>query len=290
MQRNNSKRTFTFFILTIGVVGLLAACANMMNIRSFSTSLATLTSDTTNIINADASACDEIAALDAEFAKITALAVTHPDCKSLDTTTNKIVVENKAIQAYGAAIGNLAQDQYVNSASDAGTVDSILKATGLTTDPIAAAVKDVFAIVEKAFLEGYRRDRLEDAMTGPSGDAFKKIMADYMALANQYAIELKAESGDIQAVINLFTSDYRRAEPVASAELVSRLMALKASVDNRAGSIKSFADAVAKADKAFDAAVQDIEHPTPKDLYSEVSSFASMIKTADADIKKAFGK
>ena len=67
-----------------------------------------------------------------------------------------------------------------------------------------------------------------------------------------------------------------------------RLDDLQLDIETKVAAIKAFTDAISKASAAFDAAVQDLDHPNPNEIYDSVRDFAAQAKDAHDKCKTAF--
>jgi hypothetical protein len=268
---------------------LMAACSNYANVRTFAGSLQVVTTDTATIVAADEASCAQNSALQAEYVMLEHQQLALPDCAKLRNTLSAILIESQALQAYGAALATLAQDQFVTSDADAKAATAGLSATGLVQAPVVTAVSTIFGFVETAALEGYRKGKLLDAMTGANADAFKTLVASFDVLSKQYAVALRGQIANIDIISNVFAHNHGATEPLATMEVKLRLATLKASIAAKAAALKDFNDALAKLDPAFDAAADDTGHPSDREIYESIKTFAGKAKTVHAAVLKAFG-
>ena len=191
-----------------------------------------------------------------------------------------ILAENKALQAYGTALGKLADDQFVTTDSDAKTITDTLTSLKAVGAPVVAAVGSVFSVIESAALNGYRQHELKKVMIGPSAEAFKTIMASYKALSDQYDVALQNEMKDLALIQNSIKKKRGDQEAVAVAELGYRFALIQNDIQQKQAALADYSKAVAKVVPAFDAAARDLSHPSPKEIYESVKSFAAQVKDA----------
>ena len=277
------------FLTMVAALLALAACSNYDNVRSFAGGLQTVTGDTATIVAADEDSCAQNRALQAEYAALEHQQLALPDCARLKTTLAAILIESKALQAYGTALSTLAQDQYVTTDTDGKAATGSLGATGLVKAPVVNAVGSIFGFVETAALEGYRKGKLEDAMTGPTADAFRTIVASFGALSKQYAVALHSQADNIDLISSVFTHNHSATEPLATMEVKLRLATLQSGIAAKTAALKDFNDALAKLEPAFDAAVADIDHPSGKEINDSIKSFAGKANAVHDSVLKAFG-
>jgi len=277
------------FLAMVSTLWALTACSNYANVRSFAGGLQTVTGDTATIVAADEDTCAQNRALQAEYVALEHQQLALPDCAGLKTTLAAILIESKALQAYGVALGTLAQDQYVTVDTDVKAATGGLGDTGLVKAPVVSAVGQVFGFVETAALEGYRKGKLTDAMTGPTADAFKTIVASFGVLSQQYAVALSRQASNIEIISSVFAHNHGATEPLATMEVKLRLAALQSSIAAKTAALKDFNDALAKLEPAFDAAVADIDHPNGKEITDSIKSFAGKANAVHDAVLKAFG-
>lgn len=276
-------------LTTVVVALILTGCSsNLANVRTLASTVQTVTGDTSDIIAADQSTCEENVALQREFNRLSTPGVTLPDCSMLSSALQSILVENKALQAYGNALSNIAADQFATTTGDSQHVTATMQSSGISA-PVQAAIASIFATVEQAALNGYRQHELVKVMTGAPATAFKTVMANYKQLTDQYSGALSRQLDNIDLIQQDITRHDQSKEPLAVAEFSVRLSALKLAVQQKASAVKAFSDAVDKVDPAFDDAVQDLHHPNPKEIYQSVQTFATQAKDAHDKLKKAFG-
>jgi len=272
------------------VVAMLTGCGtNPANVRTLASTIQIVTSDTPNVVAADEASCRQNAALQDEYKNLENQTLAPLPCEQLATVLDSLLELNKALQAYGAALNSMAQDQFVTADTDSKTVTGSLQMLDVVSAPVVAAVGSLFSLVETAALQGYRQHELVKAMTGQPAAAFKTVTAAYVRLGDQYAGALERQQSNITLISNAIVHDYSRTEPVSTAEMSVRLAALHDDVANRAAAIKDFVAAVAKVDPAFDAAAQDLTTPSPKEVYEAVKAFAAQVTDAHDKLKKAFG-
>ncbi|MGH7032804.1 MAG: hypothetical protein ACREFL_03650 [Stellaceae bacterium] len=268
----------------------LAGCGtNPANVRTLASTIQTVTSDTPNIVAADKASCRQNAALQDEYKNLENQTLAPLQCGQLAAVLDSLLELNKALQAYGAALNSMAQDQFVTADADSNAVTGSLQTLEVVPAPVVAAVGSLFSLVETAALQGYRQHELAKAMTGQPAAAFKTVMAAYVRLGDQYAGALERQQSNTTLISNAIVHDYSHTEPVAAAEMSIRLAALHDDVANRAAAIKDFAAAVAKVDPAFDAAAQDLTNPSPKEIYTAVKAFAAQVKDTHDKLKAAVG-
>jgi hypothetical protein len=283
------KRTFLFL-----TVSFLAGCTgNPANVRTLANGIQTVAGDAPNIVAADKASCAQSAALQTEFMQLEAAnlggaQIAPPDCAGLAAVLDKILAENTAIQAYGAALGSLAQDQFVTTTADAGKVAGTLKSLDVPS-PVTAAVNSVFALVEGAALKGYRQAQLRDVLTGEAAQSFKIVVASYGALASQYAGALARESANIGLMEGAVAHFDSVREPIAVAEMKVRFEGVRQDAAAKKAAVDAFVAAISGLDPAFDAAARDVTEPNPKMIYDDVSAFAKQVQDAHEKLKAAFG-
>jgi hypothetical protein len=216
----------TVVVRALFIFGVVSGCSNPANVRTLASSIQTVTGDVPNIVAADEAACKQNASLEDEYDKIEGQVLVPPSCIRLAAVLDSILAENKALQAYSAALSNLAQDQFVTADTDAKAVTTTLQNLKVVSSPVVAAVGSVFSFVETAALQGYRQKELSTAMTGEPATAFKTIMGSYAQLADQYSEALDSRLSNIDLVKNEIVPHHQRMEPVAVAEISARLTVL----------------------------------------------------------------
>jgi hypothetical protein len=272
------------------ILAMLVGCTeNLANIRTLASSVQTATSDTEGIVAADSASCQQNLALQKEYKLLVDPSFALPSCDDRAAVLGSILAENKALQAYAAALASLADDQFVTTDTDAKVVTDTLTSYAKVTGPEVEAVGSVFSAVESAALNGYRQRELKKVMTGPPADAFKTIMASYSSLSNQYTVALKNEKNNLALIQAGINQKHGGQEPVAVAELGYRFAIIQQDIDQKMAALDEYSKAIAKLQPAFDAAVMDLTHPNPKEIYDSVKSFASTVKDAHDKLRKAFG-
>jgi hypothetical protein len=272
------------------IFGLVAGCAqNLANVRTLAASLQTATSDTETIVAADNASCQQNLALQQEYKLLVDPTFRLPSCSDRAAVLGSILAENKAMQAYGSALGKLADDQFATTDTDAKAVTTTLTSLKAVGAPVVAAVGSVFALIESAALNGYRQHELKKVMIGPPADAFKTIMTSYTALADQYSGSLQHELDNLALIQNAIKVKHGDKEAVAVAELGYRFAVIQNDITQKQAALDDYSKAIAKVEPAFDAAVKDLKNPNPKEIYDAVKSFAAQVKDAHDKLKKAFG-
>jgi hypothetical protein len=272
------------------ILAVLVGCTqNLANIRTLAASLETATSDTESIVAADNASCQQNLALQKEYKLLVDPGFVLPSCDERAAVLGSILEENKAMQAYGAALASLADDRFATTDTDAKVVTDTLTSYKVVTAPVVEAVGSVFAAVESAALNGYRQRELKKVMTGPPADAFKTIMASYTSLSTQYTVALQNEKNNLALIEQGITKKHGEREPVAVAELGYRFAIIQSDIAQKAAALDDYSRAIAELNPAFDAAVMDLTHPNPKEIYDSVKTFASTVKDAHDKLKKAFG-
>jgi hypothetical protein len=272
------------------VLAMLVGCTeNLANIRTLASSLQTATSDTESIVAADNASCQQNLALQKEYKLLVDPSFVLPSCDDRAAVLASILAENKALQAYGGALASLADDQFVTTDTDAKVVTDTLTKYKMVSDPVVEAVDSVFSAVETAALNGYRQRELKKVMVGPPAEAFKTIMSSYASLSDQYTVALHNEKINLALIQAGINQKHGGQEPVAVAELAYRFAAIQLDIDQKTAALDDYSRAIAELQPAFDAAVMDLTHPSPKEIYDSVKSFASTVKDAHDKLKKAFG-
>lgn len=287
-------------VCALVVSGLVAGCAdNPANVRVLASAIRTVSNDAPEVVAGDQALCEQNALLQKEYKKIEHQSLPPPPCTDLAGVLTAILVENKALKAYGQALSNIAQNQFVTVDTDAKSVTTSLQRANVVPAPVVAAVGSVFSLVETAALKGYRQKELSKALTGKPAVAVQTVMASYAQLATQYSRALVSYRENIDLVKNAIahcpkhkktiTPCHTQQEPVAVTELWFRLTALQDSAASKSDAIKAFSMAVDKVKPAFNAAAQDLTNPNPKEIYQAVKIFATQVKDANDKLKKAFG-
>lgn len=278
-------------VVTLFLSTCLAGCAdNMTNIRSLSSSIGSLTTATSNAVAGDRATCAEKSALELEYSQLEHQSLTPINCDDLSGELDAMLVENKAMQAYGSALGSMAQDQFVSANTDQKSVTDALSGAKAVTAPVASAIGTVFGLVETAALQGYRQHELSVAMTGAPAAAFKTITENDQVLAQQYEASINTEKSNLVLIGDAVVHDHSKGEPLAAYEFQARLKGLDGDLDSKLTAIKAYEKAISSVDRAFDAAAKDIQNPSPKEIYQEVATFAENVHDADEKLSKAMHK
>jgi hypothetical protein len=161
-----------------------------------------VTGDTSNIVLADETNCEQKSALLDEFkhliSEVRELAALP--CAELTKAGTAILVETKALQAYAQALNSVAQDQFVTADTDGQTLTTSLQGTNVVTAPVATAVGSLFSLVETAAFSGYRQRELTKVMTGQAAADLKTVMASYTVLVAQYSGSLDRAMRNIDLI------------------------------------------------------------------------------------------
>lgn len=266
----------------------LVGCANLASVRTLGSGIQTVTADTGSIVAADESSCAQANVELAEYNRIFEQRVSLVDCARREHVLGKLLQENKAFEAYGAALSSLAQDQYVTTDEDGKAVSAALTSLGGSA-PLVAAVDSIFTAVEHWALSGYRERHIKDAINGAPAQAFLTVTGDMGALVKQYRDSLDTELQRIDLIeTDLGSNDVRKHEPIAAAEMDLRLKGLTVTVKSKQAALDAYAKSVAGLPAALASAQRDVKHPDKKAIAAAIKTFASEAKDAHDKIAKAF--
>jgi hypothetical protein len=274
-----------------------AGCANLTNVRTLGSGLKTVTDAVPAVVSQDEANCQDTNDVLGEYSTIYAQPVPPVDCKVLTETLNNLLVNNKALAAYGTALTNLAQDQYVTTDTDSKDVSGMLTSLGQSSK-VASAISTVFGFIENAALQGYRQRHISQAMTGAPAEAFAAIANDTTALCAQYDHQLTTELSILAVIQNALTNPKgtdahpaaEKSEPIAVAEMNHRLTGVAGDVSAKQVALESFCEAAGKLNPAFADAVTSLKRPSVTDLTTSIKDFASQAKAAHDAIVKAYPK
>lgn len=271
-------------------LGIVAGCTqNLANVRTFATGIKTVTGDVSNMATSDEASCRQNVDLQSEYAAAEHQALSPAPCDALADVLRAIAIENKALQAYGTALGNIAQDQFVDADTDSRSVTTTLQTVQSVSAPVATAIGSLFTLVETAALSGYRQHELSKVMNGPSADAVETLVRDFGALSSQYSVSLQHQLLNLDLMKGAFIRNHRDNEPLAVAEMSVRLQSLRSDIEQKITAVKAFDTVLATVRPAFNAALQDLNKPGAKELYTDVQAFAAKVSDAHDKLKKAFG-
>jgi tetratricopeptide (TPR) repeat protein len=266
----------------------LAACANLASVRTLGDNLQTTASDTSNVVAGEVAACRANQALAAEFTEITGQPTFAPHCDRRAATLTKLLEESKALQAYGKALSDLADDKYVSTDVDGGAVAATLTSLNVEA-PVVTAVQTVFTDIEGWALAGYRQRKINAALSDRTRGAVNVIIENLKLNLSIYDNDLADEASNLSTVANNFDrAKWREREPIASAELHIRLSSVRDDVVAKRAALNSYRDALDALPKALATAASDARHPDRKTILEDVKTFARQAKKAHDDIARAF--
>jgi hypothetical protein len=283
------RRLLLIVLLSAGVT----ACVNVPNVSTFASSVAAVTSATTTMISADRSLCDNINATVAELQelpKIGDIGATA-ECRTLNGALDAIAGVNTILDNYGKALGNIAQGTFVNYDSDVTALQGVFSSLPKQWQPTAAqssALSGLAGWVASLVTEEKREKAIHDAMVGNDdvmAGNFHDVVGLLSRLVSQYS-EAEAQRAQIaRDVLGLVGKEYGSAEPLAVAEMNTRLAGSTKVGASQAMAVKQYQAALITMNTAFEAVRKK---PTAKELLSDVRAFATQAKAVYQSFTKAF--
>jgi hypothetical protein len=218
------------------------------------------------------------------------------DCPRQQAALVVIPKLSLVLAEYARALQALASDNFVSYNGQLDVADAIGKVavpgqTPLLNAAQMRAVDQLSGLIYTMATQSYRQHKLKEVLGEDVRSSFRALTGLLQSLAGAYRTSLAFERVQLQG----FSSDLSKAllngdlpEPVAVAELKSRLDAQSAALDAIPGALTAYADSLTHLDAAFLAARESIDHPGALPIARSILDFAKAAYHAEAALQAAF--